>query len=69
MNDSEQALIAASDHPERTFTRLWTQKEAVLKADGTGIISFDQLRTALDHPSYTLDTHENEKYIYTIAYV
>ena len=69
MNDSEQALIAASDHPERAFTRLWTQKEAVLKAEGTGIISFDQLRSALDHPSYTLDTHENEKYIYTIAYV
>ena len=69
MNDSEQTLIAASETPERTFTRLWTQKEAILKADGTGIISCDQLRTALDHPSYTLDTHENEKYIYTIAYV
>lgn len=68
MNDSEQAFIAASDHPERAFTRLWTQKEAVLKAEGTGISSFDQLRSALDNPSYTLDTHESEGYIYTVAY-
>lgn len=47
MNDSEQALIAASDHPERAFTRLWTQKEAILKMQGTGIESFEQLQTIL----------------------
>ena len=70
MNDSEQALIAASDHPERVFTRLWTQKEAVLKMEGTGIESFEQLQTILSkYRNIEISTIENEKYIYTIAYV
>ena len=70
MNDSEQALIAASDHPERAFTRLWTQKEAVLKMEGTGIESFEQLQTILSkYRNIEISTIENEKYIYTIAYV
>ena len=68
MNDSERALIAASDHPERAFTRLWTQKEAILKMQGTGITSFEQLQT-LPISDYRIHTIEKEKYIYTIAYV
>lgn len=68
MNDAEQAKISASECPERTFTGLWTCKEAVLKADGTGISSFDQLRTILDTQPYTLETIVKEKYIYSIAY-
>ena len=70
MNDSEQALIAASAHPERAFIRLWTQKEAVLKMEGTGIESFEQLQTILSkYRNIEISTIENEKYIYTIAYV
>lgn len=68
MSPSEQALIAASDHPERAFIRLWTQKEAVLKMEGTGITSFEQLQT-LSIPDNRIQTIEKEKYIYTIAYV
>ena len=68
MNDSEQALITASDHPERAFIRLWTQKEAILKMQGTGITSFEQLQT-LPISDYRIHTIEKEKYIYTIAYV
>ena len=70
MNDSEQALIAASETPERVFTRLWTQKEAILKMEGTGIESFEQLQTILSkYRNIEISTIENEKYIYTIAYV
>ena len=68
MNDSEQALIAASETPERAFIRLWTQKEAILKMQGTGITSFEQLQT-LSIPDNRIQTIEKEKYIYTIAYV
>lgn len=39
MNEAELAEIAAADSSEEAFTRLWTQKEAVLKLQGTGILS------------------------------
>ena len=68
MNEAEQALIASSGTPERVFTRLWTQKEAILKREGTGIMSFEQLQT-LSIPDDRIQTIEKEKYIYTIAYV
>ncbi|WP_231920752.1 4'-phosphopantetheinyl transferase superfamily protein [Magnetospirillum sp. XM-1] len=37
---AEQALLAALNPPDRplAFARLWTAKEAVLKASGTGIV-------------------------------
>lgn len=37
MNSREVEEIHASDNPDMAFTRLWTQKEAVLKQRGTGI--------------------------------
>ncbi len=68
MSLAEQKLIAASDRPDRAFIRLWTQKEAILKMQGTGITSFEQLQT-LPISDYRIQTIEKEKYIYTIAYV
>lgn len=63
MNEEEQRQI----HSNRDFTRLWTQKEAILKMEGTGITSFEQLQ-GLSIPDYRIQTTEKEKYIYTIAY-
>lgn len=63
MNEEEQRQI----HSNRDFTRLWTQKEAILKMEGTGITSFEQLQ-GLSIPDYRIQTIEKEKYIYTIAY-
>ena len=39
MNSEEQTHIFSSSHPETEFIRLWTQKEAYVKMQGTGIIS------------------------------
>ena len=71
MNAEERQQI----HSDRDFTRLWTQKEAVVKAQGTGIESFEQLQTILStyrhieiSTSRHLETIENENYIYSIAY-
>ena len=51
------------------FTRLWTQKEAVVKAEGVGIQSFEQLQAILDNGHWTLDTFEKENYMYSIAQI
>ena len=39
MNSEEQTHIFSSSYPETEFIRLWTQKEAYVKMQGTGIIS------------------------------
>ena len=66
MNEGEQALIRESDNPQRTFLRLWTQKEAVLKRLGTGIR--DDMRDILSDYTYTIETRENERYILSVAW-
>ena len=63
MNEEERVGM-----DDRTFTRLWTQKEAVLKMEGTGIASFEQLQRTLEHGDWSLESFEKEKYIYSIAY-
>lgn len=54
---------------DRTFTRLWTQKEAIVKAQGVGIISFEQLQGIRSQESgFKIQTVEKDNYIYSIAY-
>lgn len=66
MSAEEQVMIRSA----RDFTRLWTQKEAVVKMEGTGIESFEQLQTILSCPSsaVNLQTVEKDNYIYSIAH-
>lgn len=72
MNEKERSIIANREskiESARAFTRLWTQKEAVVKMEGTGIMSFEQLQQILSSCRHTdITTIEKEKYIYSIAY-
>ena len=69
MNEEEQQEIFAAEDRDRAFTRLWTQKEAIVKCLGTGIESFEQLQGIRSQESgIRTQTFEKEKYIYSIAY-
>ena len=69
MNDEEMAEILAAESPDLAFTRLWTQKEAVVKAQGVGIQSFEQLQHIMSKSrDLEISTFEKDKYIYSIAY-
>ena len=68
MSPVEQQRITSSVTPDQEFIRLWTQKEALLKLQGTGIIS--DLHHVLDHTldlSWTEISHLSHDYICTIC--
>ena len=68
MNEDEQLRITSSAIPEVEFIRFWTQKEALLKLQGTGIIS--DLHHVLTHAhdvSWTEISPLDKGYICTIA--
>lgn len=70
MNPKEAESIFSNPYPDLAFTRLWTQKEALLKLAGTGII--DDLHSVLEPDKLKgieLQTVENphKGYVYTIA--
>lgn len=67
MNDAEQAQIEASDDPDATFVGFWTQKEAVCKAQGTGITN--NLKEVLEQQIYQVQTQRYENYAVSIAFV
>ena len=66
MNEQEQRRIAESANPDAEFTALWTQKEAVLKLRGTGIV--DELHEVLaDIGNICIETHIHADYAWTVA--
>ena len=68
MNPAEQAAILSSDDPDWAFTRLWTQKEAVLKMQATGIISdLHEVLSAAPNTRFTSFDNANHRYVLTIA--
>lgn len=70
MNEQEILLIKNAIDPSVEFIRLWTQKEALLKMLGTGIV--DELPDVLEwlpqHPSCQMRTVVNEAkgYAYSV---
>lgn len=62
--------IRHSPHPEVEFTLLWTQKEALLKLMGLGIVDdlpFILERTLNINATFTTRVCEESKYVYTVC--
>ena len=70
MNEQEQNEIWSAPSPDVAFTRLWTQKEAVLKMQGTGILSIDGMKNtlvAIEHVDLQTKVNIEKQYAYTLA--
>ncbi|MBR1801096.1 MAG: 4'-phosphopantetheinyl transferase superfamily protein [Bacteroidaceae bacterium] len=67
MNEREVARIRQAADPALEFTRLWTQKEAVLKLSGEGINN--HLKAVLDREDVTWHTCDgpDARYVYTVC--
>lgn len=71
MNLQEQQQIWQAENPDWAFTQLWTQKEAVLKMQGTGITSIDGIKNtlvALENIDLQTKVNMDKQYAYTLAF-
>lgn len=66
MNSVEQSAIFSAANPDWAFTRLWTQKEALLKMKGTGIIA-DLHDVLLDSNEVVFTQVDNLEHTYTFC--
>jgi len=64
-NDLELKIINGNEHPEEPFIRLWTQKEAVFKYDGTGIT--DNIKNILEDTDCQIYTKKLDGKFISIA--
>ena len=62
-SESEKNLINSSENKEKTFTEIWTKKEAYLKALGTGI---DRELKGVDTTILNFITEEHEDFILSV---
>lgn len=65
MNDNELQEIENNADEARTFIRLWTKKEALLKLTGEGIRS--DLKSVLNRENMHFDVAEEADYVCTVA--
>ena len=69
MSAGERQQIAAAADPAIAFTELWTQKEALVKARGTGLTALDAIPALLENiQDYTLQTFHTDTYACSIAH-
>lgn len=67
MNEQERAMIRQSPDPSVAFTSLWTQKEAILKLQGTGLV--DDLYSVISDSQRTETYINKEKgYCWSLAW-
>lgn len=64
-NEIELKEIKEDSHPEEIFIRLWTQKEAVFKYNGTGIT--DDIKNILNNIDCQLFSHKYDNKFISIA--
>ena len=70
MSPAEQQTIASASEPCMAYTELWTCKEALLKARGTGVTNLDSLPTLLTQVApFEICSSHTATYAYAIAHL
>ena len=64
--DDEMEEILHAENPALSFTKLWTQKEAVVKLTGHGIS--DNMKSVLTSFAGEIQTTVTDNYVYSITY-
>ena len=66
LNDAEYDAVKSSPIPQIAFTRIWTQKESLLKLTGEGLRN--DLKGLLPAPyRFTTVVHAERNYVYTLC--
>jgi 4'-phosphopantetheinyl transferase len=67
MNEGEMDTITHAVNPALAFTRLWTMKEALLKLNGTGIVT-DMRAVLSGHDDFTTVENVGKGYVFSVLY-
>lgn len=67
LNELELGELESSDDKDAEFTRLWTQKEALVKCLGVGVSS-DMKNVLVENKDIKIKTMEHECYAYSVAF-
>ena len=68
MNPDEQVQVIEAEDSAEAFTRLWTQKEAVFKLLGTGLVdNLHEVLANIDNIHLQTTVNKNRQYAYTWA--
>jgi 4'-phosphopantetheinyl transferase len=65
MNDDELEKILHAENPALEFTKLWTQKEAVVKLSGHGISN--DMKSVLKGFPFEIETVVTDRYVYSLT--
>ena len=69
LSPEEFALVSSAPDPQIPFTRLWTQKEAIVKLTGRGIDDdLPNLLSKYNNVSLQTEEHLDKGYVLTVAF-
>lgn len=67
LSDKEQNELSKSEDPAGYLTERWTEKKAILKMIGSGLLNVQSLKNAFRHSKYTVSSFYIGNYCLSVA--